>query len=227
MAHPLEIAIGYSFQDENLLLRALTHSSKANEEGLGHGGCNERLEFLGDSILGFVTADFLYHVFPDLPEGVLTKIRAELVCEESLAGVASELGLGAYLRIGHGEEKNGGRTRPSMNADAVEALIAALYLDGGYNLAHDFIHRYILIPEKTASLGNDYKSELQELVQREKNHTLAYQLDGEDGPDHNKKFRISVYLDGFAIGTGEGTSKKKAEQAAARNAIQYLAKKDS
>ncbi len=222
MSHPIESEIGYSFNNQDLLLRALTHSSGANEKGLGHNACNERLEFLGDSILGFVTAEFLYTVFPNLPEGVLSKTRADLVCEESLFQVACELGLGEYLILGKGEEKNGGKARPSMNADAVEALIAALYLDGGFELAASFIHRHILTPEKTSSLAHDYKSELQELIQREKNHFLQYRLIDEKGPDHEKSFRVSVLLDGEEIGEGEGLSKKKAEQAAARNAMQYL-----
>lgn len=222
MSHPLETVLNYNFHDDQILLRAMTHSSGANEMGLGHNSCNERLEFLGDSILGFVTANFLYSTFPDLPEGSLSKIRAELVCEQSLSQVASELGLGNYLILGRGEEKNGGRTRPSMTADAVEALIAALYLDGGFELARSFILRFVLSPDKISSFGHDYKSELQELIQKEKNHLLSYQLIGEAGPDHEKVFRVSVLLDGSEIGQGEGQSKKKAEQAAAKSALSRL-----
>ena len=225
MPHPVELTIGYRFRNPQLLQRAMTHSSWANEKGLGHSGCNERLEFLGDSVLGFVTADFLYESFPNLPEGMLTKFRAELVCEQALSEVAAELCLGDALLLSKGEERSGGRTRPSMTADSVEALIAALYLDGGFETAAGFIHRYILTPKRTAGIGHDCKSELQELVQREKDHILSYRLMGEEGPDHDKRFRVAVYLDETLIGEGTGTSKKRAEQAAAGNALEQLKKK--
>lgn len=220
MSHPLEEKIGYHFQDESLLNHALTHSSWSNEKGKGHLGCNERLEFLGDSVLGFVSARYLYGLFPEMPEGMLTKIRSELVCESSLAEVAAELKLGDYLLLGRGEEKNGGRSRPSMSADAVEAVIAAIFLDGGFSAAKDFIMRFILTPQKTAAVGHDYKSELQERIQREPGHILRYETLSEEGPDHDKVFHVAVFLDENRIGEGTGPSKKKAEQASAQNAIE-------
>ena len=220
----LEEKLGYTFQNRALLENALTHSSCANESR-GKLQSNERLEFLGDSILGMVVADHLYRNHPDLPEGVLTRTRAALVCEDSLVIVAEELGLGAYLRLGKGEETGGGRNRPSIRADAVEAVLAAVYLDGGIGSARKIIQKYILSREVAGlTKPRDYKTALQELVQRESGQVLAYRLTGEEGPDHNKRFFVEVTLNGKGVGQGSGRSKKEAEQMAAKAAIEVLEK---
>lgn len=217
----LEAKLGYTFRNRSLLENALTHSSYANENK-GSLGSNERLEFLGDSVLGMVTADFLYKTHPDLPEGEMTRKRAALVCEESLAEVAGRLDLGAYLMLGKGEEAGGGRTRPSIRADAVEAVLAAVYLDGGLAEARGIIQRFILDRESEKGQNHDYKTALQELVQRESGRVLTYRLTGESGPDHAKVFSMEVDLDGAPIGSGSGRSKKEAEQMAAKAAIEKL-----
>lgn len=219
----LEQKIGYTFRDRSLLENALTHSSYANEHREKGALSNERLEFLGDSILGLIVADHLYRTRPDLPEGDLTRIRAALVCENSLVDVAKELDLGSYLKLGKGEESGGGRHRPSIQADAVEAMLAAVYLDGGIGQARKLVHTLILghEREKTAA-GRDYKTALQELIQRESGQVLTYRLIGEAGPDHAKVFSMEVQLNGEAIGSGQGHSKKEAEQAAARAAVEKL-----
>ncbi len=220
----LEEKLGYEFKDKSLLMTALTHSSYANENRKRNIKDNERLEFLGDSILGVTVASYLYKNRPDLPEGRMTRLRAELVCEQSLARVAEKLELGKYMRLGKGEEQGGGRKRPSITADAVEAVIAALYLDGGYNRAGSFISRYILEPfEEGQELSDrDNKTELQEMVQRKSGQVLTYELTGEDGPDHNKTFTFSVSLNDKVIGTGSGHNKKEAEQAAAGEALRKM-----
>ena len=197
----LEQRLGYTFQDRSYLENALTHSSYANENKGKSLGSNERLEFLGDSVLGMVVADYLYRNHPDMPEGELTRTRAALVCEESLVEVARKLELGSYLQLGKGEDAGGGRQRPSIQADAVEAVIAAVYLDGG---------------------SRDYKTALQELVQRESGQVLSYRLIGESGPDHAKVFQVEVSLNGEPVGAGEGRSKKEAEQNAAKAAIAVI-----
>ena len=222
----LEEKIGYRFQNPALLEHALTHSSYANEHRSDGKTSNERLEFLGDSILGLVVADHLYRTRPDLPEGDLTRIRAALVCEGSLVEVAKSLDLGSYLKLGKGEEGGGGRNRPSIQADAVEAMLAAVYLDGGIGQVRKLIHSLILDQEaeKTAA-GRDFKTTLQELIQRESGQVLTYQLTGESGPDHAKTFSMEVLLNGKAIGTGQGRSKKEAEQAAAKTAVLALERK--
>ena len=218
----LEQKLGYTFQDSSLLENALTHSSRANESR-GRLLSNERLEFLGDSVLGMVVADHLFRNHPDLPEGDLTRTRAALVCEESLVEVARELGLGEYLRLGKGESSGGGRERPSIQADAVEAVLAAIYLDGGIGSARKFIQKFILSREVAGlTKPRDHKTSLQELVQRESGQVLQYRLVGEEGPDHNKRFFVEVTLNGKAIGSGSGHSKKEAEQMAAQAAIQTL-----
>ena len=218
----LEEKLGYTFQNRALLENALTHSSCANESR-GKLQSNERLEFLGDSILGMVVADHLYRNHPDLPEGVLTRTRAALVCEDSLVVVAEELGLGEYLRLGKGEEVGGGRNRPSIRADAVEAVLAAVYLDGGIGSARKIIQKFILSREVAGlTKPRDYKTALQELVQRESGRVLAYRLTGSEGPDHNKRFFVEVTLDGKGVGQGSGRSKKEAEQMAAKAAIELL-----
>ena len=223
MLKDLEVAIGYRFKNITLLQNALSHSSYANERYHDSLMSNERLEFLGDSILGMVVADYLYRNFPDRPEGELTRMRADMVCETALAAVADKLGLGCHLLLGHGEEQGGGRTRASTLADAVESVIAACYLDGGMDAAHRFISRFVLCDVPAGRLHNqDYKTALQELVQQKKNQTLSYQLIGESGPDHDKQFSVEVSLNGKVVGQGTGTSKKRAEQAAACAAIEKL-----
>ena len=217
----LEEKLGYTFQDPSLLENALTHSSRANESR-GKLHSNERLEFLGDSILGMVVADHLYRNHPDLPEGDLTRTRAALVCEGSLVEVAQCLELGAYLKLGKGEEAGGGRERPSIIADAVEAVLAAVYLDGGIGSARKLIQKFILDREAEKSASRDYKTALQELVQRESGQVLGYQLIGAEGPDHAKIFSVEVDLNGIPIGQGRGRSKKEAEQNAAKAAIEKL-----
>ena len=220
----LEERLGYSFRNRALLETALTHSSYANENRASGIVCNERLEFLGDSVLGVTVADFLYRHFPDMPEGRMTRLRAELVCEQSLHRVALELHLGDYLRLGKGEEHNGGRKRASILSDAVEAVIAAMYLDAGMETAAGFIHRCLLDDVRAIETPTftDYKTSLQELVQRHSGQVLSYELVGEEGPDHAKTFRVQVFLNGDPIGRGTGRTKKEAEQAAAANALEAL-----
>ena len=219
----LQKTIGYSFRELSLLETALTHTSYANEVYKDGLRSYERLEFLGDSILGFTAADYLIASFPELHEGELTKLRAELVCEASLAETAKKLRLGEYLRLGKGEEAGGGRQRVSIIADVVEAVIAAIYLDGGLAAAKRFIYDYVLADVKARiRLNADYKTMLQELVQQKKNQVLSYELLGESGPDHDKEFSVRVLLNGEPAGTGVGTSKKRAEQAAAREAVERL-----
>jgi ribonuclease-3 len=223
MISDLEKAIGYRFRDISLLQNALSHSSYANERWHNSLLSNERLEFLGDSILGMTVADHLYRNFPDRPEGELTRMRADMVCEKTLASVANQIGLGQHLLLGHGEEQGGGRNRESILADAVESIIAACYLDGGFESAAAFIRTFILCHVPVKQLQNvDYKTKLQELVQRKKNQMLTYALIGESGPDHDKNFQVEVSLNGQAVGQGSGRSKKKAEQDAARAAIETL-----
>ena len=219
----LETKLGYQFQNPKLLDHALTHSSYANEHHLGSISSNERLEFLGDSVLGMIVADHLYRTFPDLPEGDLTRIRANLVCEGSLVLVAKEWDLGRYLKLGQGENACGGRSRPSILADAVEAVLAAVFLDGGLAHDRDIIQRFLLDRmEQVNRASRDHKTYLQELVQRKSGQVLSYELIGESGPDHNKTFQMQVLLNGQPIGQGTGHSKKEAEQAAANAAIERL-----
>ena len=222
----LEQGLGYCFRNKKLLENALTHSSYANERRDGRTD-NERLEFLGDSILGFVTADFLYERFPRQPEGDLTRIRADLVCERNLARCAAKVDLGKFLLLGHGEDHSGGRQRDSIVSDAMESILAAAYLDGGFDAAKGIIHRLILSELPTGRPGNfDYKTMLQELVQREKDQILTYELIGQSGPDHDKIFTVEVLLNGESVGRGDGRSKKKAEQAAAHEAVKNLFPKE-
>ena len=222
----LEERLGHSFRNRALLETAVTHSSYANENRASGIVCNERLEFLGDSVLGVTVADFLYRHFPDMPEGRMTRLRAELVCEQSLHRVALELHLGDYLRLGKGEEHNGGRERASILSDAVEAVIAAMYLDAGMETAAGFIHRCLLDDVRTIETPSftDYKTALQELVQRQSGQVLSYELVGEEGPDHAKTFRMQVCLNGEPVGLGTGRTKKEAEQTAAASALEALRK---
>lgn len=222
MLKKLETSLGYTYQDENLLKTALSHSSYANEKFQNSLYSYERLEFLGDSILGFVTANYLYTTFPEKHEGELTRIRAELVCEQTLAKVAREIHLGDYLLLGHGEKQSGGEYRASILCDVMESLIAAAYLDGGFESAKGIITRLILPHLVDVINTRDYKTELQELIQRKRGQSLTYELIGESGPDHCKAFSVRVLLNGEPIGEGSGTSKKRAEQAAAAQAIAQL-----
>ncbi|MBQ8748557.1 MAG: ribonuclease III [Oscillospiraceae bacterium] len=219
----LEAAIGYKFKNITLLQNALTHSSYANEQWHDSLKSNERLEFLGDSVLGMVVAEHLYKTFPDRLEGDLTRMRADMVCEASLAKIAERIELGQYLLLGHGEEQSGGRNRPSILADAVESVLAACFLDGGMDAARSFIEKFVLCNVPQSRLRNvDYKTALQELVQQKKNQQISYRLVGESGPDHNKSFCVEVTLNGTVVGKGTGSSKKRAEQDAARIAMETL-----
>ena len=223
MLNELETAIGYRFRNIQLLQNALAHSSYANERWHNSLLSNERLEFLGDAILGMTVAKYLYQTFPDRPEGELTRMRADMVCEQTLAKVAARIDLGKHLLLGNGEEQGGGRTRNSILADAVESVIAASYLDGGMEAAQRFIEQFILVEVPVKKLHNaDYKTALQELVQQKKNQTLSYRLVGESGPDHDKRFDVEVSLNGRVIGIGSGSSKKRAEQMAAQDALEKL-----
>ncbi len=219
----LEAKLEYTFQDISLLEHALTHSSYANESH-GRYTSNERLEFLGDSVLGMVVADHLFRTCGDMPEGELTRTRAALVREENLVEVAHKLDLGSYLRLGKGEELCGGRQRPSIQADAVEAVLAAVYLDGGIGSARKIIHRFILDNAVLATKTQDYKTTLQEIVQRTPGSEIAYELVSESGPDHCRVFVMEVSVNSEVVGRGEGHSKKAAEQMAAKAAIEQLSK---
>ena len=223
MIKDLEAAIGYRFQNIQLLQNALTHSSYANERWHNSLLSNERLEFLGDSVLGMLVAEYLYHNFPNRPEGELTRMRADMVCEQTLAAAANRIGLGSHLLLGHGEEQGGGRSRNSILADAMESVIAACFLDGGMEAALKVVQQFILVEVPVNKLHNaDYKTKLQELVQQKKNQTLSYKLVGQSGPDHDKQFDVEVSLNGQVVGSGSGSSKKRAEQMAARSAIEKL-----
>jgi len=223
MIKDLETAIGYRFHNISLLQNALTHSSYANERWHNSLLSNERLEFLGDSVLGMLVAEYLYRNFPNRPEGELTRMRADMVCEQTLAAAANRIGLGKHLLLGHGEEQGGGRSRNSILADAMESVIAACFLDGGMDAALKVVQQFILVEVPVTKLHNaDYKTKLQELVQQKKNQVLTYRLAGQSGPDHDKKFDVEVSLNGKVVGSGSGSSKKRAEQDAARCAIEKL-----
>lgn len=215
--------IGYEFKNKDLLTTALTHSSFANE---AKGGIkyNERLEFLGDSVLGIVVSDYIYLHCPDLPEGKLTKLRASLVCEKSLYVYAKQIELGKHIRLSKGEKRSGGDDRPSILSDAFEALIAAIYLDGGIEPARDFILRFVIpdIKSSKPKKFKDYKTALQEIVQKNPEEKLTYVLVKETGPDHDKHFVVEVHLNSNVIGKGGGRSKKEAEQQAAREALELM-----
>lgn len=223
MIKDLEAAIGYHFHNISLLQNALTHSSYANERWHNSLLSNERLEFLGDSVLGMLVAEYLYRNFPDRPEGELTRMRADMVCEGTLSATANRIGLGKHLMLGHGEEQGGGRTRDSILADAMESVIAACFLDGGLEAALQIVQKFILVEVPVTRLHNvDYKTQLQELVQQKKNQVLSYALVGQSGPDHDKHFDVAVSLNGETVGVGSGSSKKRAEQMAARDAMEKL-----
>ncbi|MEG0803607.1 MAG: ribonuclease III, partial [Pygmaiobacter sp.] len=208
----LEEKIGYQFKNIELLLTAVTHSSYANEQRRGQE-FNERLEFLGDSVLSIVVSDYLFASHKDLPEGELTRIRAALVCEGSCFEFAKRIDLGRYMRLGKGEELSGGRTRSSILADAFEAVIAAIYLDGGIETARTFILSFVRAEQVNQE---DYKTQLQEIIQQNPEERLRYVVSAESGPDHNKSFTVEVHLNSNVLGIGTGHSKKMAEQQAAK-----------
>lgn len=218
----LEERICYCFRDESLLRQALTHSSFTNEQKINKAKNYERLEFLGDAVLELVTSEFLFRERPDVPEGELTKQRAAMVCEPSLAFCAGELELGKYLLLGKGEESTGGRNRDSITADVMEAIIGAIFLDGGLENAKAFINRFILTDLEDKQLFYDSKSSLQELAQGKLKKEVSYTLLGESGPEHNKTFHVSVSMEGKTLGEGRGRTKKAAEQQAAYNALLQL-----
>lgn len=223
MQQELEEKLEYHFNDYEILRNALTHSSFANEKHLGRLADNERLEFLGDAVLEIVVSEYLYLNYPKEPEGVLTRKRASMVCEPTLAMCAREIDLGSYLQMGRGEEVTGGRQRDSITSDALEALIGAIYLDGGFESAREFIHRRILNDIETKQLFYDSKTILQEIIQGfDHPAELDYRLVSEEGPDHDKKFVVEALLDGQVMGSGTGRTKKAAQQEAAYHVILKL-----
>ena len=215
-----EKKIGYEFKDKTLLKRALTHSSYANEKGTGLD--NERLEFLGDSVLGFITAEYLFEHYKNKQEGELTKKRAYAVCEKTLFEYAEKIQLGNMILLGKGEEHTGGRHRPSVVSDAFEALIAAIYLDGGIEEAKKFVLPFIEISTEELPVFKDYKSTLQEVLQQNPSEKFEYVVVGESGPDHDKEFVVEIHMNSNVIGSGKGRSKKKAEQEAAKSALELM-----
>ncbi|MBR3593799.1 MAG: ribonuclease III [Clostridia bacterium] len=219
----LENKIGYSFKDKSLLRLALTHSSYANENG-NPAHCNERLEFLGDSVLSIIVSEYIFAKFKNSLEGDLTKLRASLVCEKSLCEFSKELGIGDHILLGRGEEQNGGRQRPSILADAFEAVLAAIYLDAGMEQAKQHVLRFITeeLKHRDNEVFKDYKTTLQEVIQRNREEQLTYVLTDESGPDHNKSFTVEVRLNSNVIGVGTGRSKKQAEQSAAKQALALM-----
>lgn len=221
----LEEKIGYQFKNFQLLKQALTHSSYANEHHINRIYNNERLEFLGDSVLEVVSSDFLYHAHPDLPEGELTKLRASMVCEPTLALCAADIDLGGFLLLGKGEEATGGRMRDSITSDAMEALIGAIYLDGGFTSAKEFILKFIMNDIENKKLFYDSKTILQEIVQRDYDKTLSYELLEEYGPDHDKTFVVRALIGDEEAGCGKGRTKKAAQQMAAYQAILRIRKR--
>ena len=222
---PLEENLRYEFKNKKLLINALTHSSYANEARDGVSS-NERLEFLGDSVLSIVVSEYIYKEFNNLPEGELTKLRASLVCEKSLCQFSRELELGKYLRLGKGEDKGGGRERDSILADAFEAVLAAMYLDGGFNVAKNHVMRFIKneLKHTDDEVFKDYKTALQEIIQKNPEESVTYILTKETGPDHDKVFEVEVRLNSNTIGKGVGKNKKQAEQSAAKEALRLMGK---
>ena len=220
----LERRMGYEFKDKNLLIQAMTHSSYANEKKIEKHESNERLEFLGDAVLELVISEFLFLNSPKLAEGELTKTRASLVCEPALSHCAKGMELGSYLFLGKGEESTGGRSRDSIISDSLEALIGAIYLDGGWVIAKEFVEKYVLKDLENKRLFYDSKTVLQEMTQAYTEERISYQLVGEEGPDHEKIFTAQVKLGNKVLGSGKGKTKKGAEQEAAFNAIKVLKK---
>lgn len=225
MLEELQEKLEYSFNNPGLLKDALTHSSYANENKKDRVVSNERLEFLGDSVLGLTVAAMIFDGNPDMSEGQMTRLRAELVCERSLAGIAADIDIGKYLQLGRGEDKGDGRKRPSILADAVEAVIAAIYLDGGFKPVEKLIKKHFASLATIEVIKNtDYKTELQEIVQEKAGQTLSYHITDESGPDHMKSFSVEVRLNAQFLGCGTGKSKKVAEQVAAKSALEKLKK---
>ena len=218
----LEEKIGYSFKDKSLLKQALTHSSFANEQRINRSGDYERLEFLGDAVLEVVSSEFLFHKYPDVPEGQLTKMRASMVCEPSLAFCARDIELGKYILLGKGEEGTGGRDRESITSDVMEALIGAIFLDSGMEKAKAHIEKFILSDLEDKVLFYDSKSTLQEILQGKLRKDFQYVLLDENGPEHNKEFVVQVDVEGEVLGVGKGRTKKAAEQQAAYQALLKL-----
>ena len=215
----LENKLGYHFHDRRLVEHALCHSSYANERHWDRLQNNERLEFLGDAVLELATSEFLYQNYPTMPEGEATRTRASIVCEQTLALCARDLGLGEWLRLGKGEELTGGRDRDSITSDAMEALLGAIYLDGGFANAKEFVHHFILKDIEHKKLFYDSKTILQEQIQSETEEPIHYELVKEEGPDHNKRFTVNVVLGEKVLGSGSGRTKKAAEQEAAYRAL--------
>lgn len=215
----LQEKIGYAFKDESLLKQALTHSSFANEQKINKIGNYERLEFLGDAVLELVTSEFLFKRNKDMPEGQLTRMRASMVCEPALAYCARDIGLDEHILLGRGEESTGGRERDSIISDVMEAVIGAVFLDGGIDAAKGFIHNFVLSDLENKILFLDSKTLLQEEIQKDNTAQLRYELIGEQGPDHSKEFSVEAYLGDKLIGTGTGRTKKAAEQQAAYKAL--------
>lgn len=222
----LEEKLHYHFKNRKLLENALTHSSYANEVRNGLTS-NERLEFLGDSVLSIIVSDYIYREFPKMPEGELTRLRASLVCEKSLCGFSRELGIGNHLKLGKGEDKGGGRERDSILADAFEAVLAAMYLDGGIEPARKHVMRFVLreLAHTDDEVFKDYKTVLQEIIQRNPEESVTYILTDEQGPDHDKSFTVEVHLNSNVIGRGVGKNKKQAEQMAAKQALCLMGEK--
>ncbi len=220
----LEKAIGYSFRDRSYLKQALIHKSYTNESGSKHPNidCNERLEFLGDSVLSLVVSSYLYEKYPQLPEGDLSRIRSCTVSEEPLAGFALQIELGEYLKLGKGEKKSNGRSKPSITSSAFEALIAAIYLDGGLDPARSFILRFAISHIETIEHIIDSKTALQQVVQQDSDAVLEYILISEEGPAHCRSFTMEARLNGNVIGKGKGRSKREAEQSAAKEALRLF-----
>ena len=226
MLKELQDRIGYHFQDDKLLKKAMVHSSYANEKHLPKYECNERLEFLGDAVLELISSEFLFSLQKTMPEGQITKTRASMVCEPALAFCARDIELGKYLLLGKGEDAAGGRKRESVTSDAMEALIGAIYLDGGFANAKEFIERFILKDLENKKLFYDSKTILQEIVQSNFKEPVSYELLGEKGPDHNKVFEVAVQIGDDRYGVGSGRTKKAAEQEAAYQSILALRKKN-
>ncbi len=215
----LEAICGHTFRDPSLLRQAMTHTSFANENRTGHAGSNERLEFLGDAVLELISSEYLCEKCPDMPEGDLTRLRASLVCEPTLAMDAREIGLPAFLLLGKGEEQTGGRQRDSLVSDALEALIGAVYRDGGLEKARSFILRTVLNDIEHKRLFSDSKTILQERLQKKDGDVIRYETVSQTGPDHARLFTVRVYLGEEVLGEGDGRSKKAAEQKAAYHAL--------
>ncbi|HOO79961.1 MAG TPA: ribonuclease III [Lachnospiraceae bacterium] len=215
----LERVIQYKFNNRELVKEALTHSSYANERKINKYNCNERLEFLGDAVLELVSSDYIFQRYNEMPEGDMSKLRASLVCEPALAECAANIGLGDLILLGKGEDANGGRLKASVTSDAFEAVLGAMYLDGGMEPVKAFIHKHVLSDCEQKRTQSDSKSVLQEIVQAKNLGNISYEVTGEAGPEHDKVFEVQVFIDGTPYGTGNGRNKKTAEKAAAYEAV--------